>query len=132
MGATVFAIGGGKGGTGKSLVAAQLGIALAAQGKRVVLVDADLQGGNLHTFFGLEDPAIAFEWILHKQGDAVRAVLPTGTKNLGLVPGIREAIHSTPGEDVIREIFSTLRGISADVLLMDVGSGCGMWACLVV
>ena len=45
----VVAVGGGKGGIGKSLVSANLGIALAARGSKVVLVDADLGGANLHT-----------------------------------------------------------------------------------
>jgi flagellar biosynthesis protein FlhG len=45
----IWSIGGGKGGIGKSLLAASLGTQLARMGKRVVLVDADLGGANLHT-----------------------------------------------------------------------------------
>ena len=46
----VVAIGGGKGGVGKSLVAANVGIFLATLGKRVVLVDAAFGAANLHIF----------------------------------------------------------------------------------
>ena len=45
----VVAVGGGKGGIGKTLVSANLSIALAQKGFRVAVVDADLGGANLHT-----------------------------------------------------------------------------------
>lgn len=50
----VWAIGGGKGGTGKSFVAATLGLHLASLDRDVVLVDADLGAPNLHTLLGLK------------------------------------------------------------------------------
>src|SRR3977135_4236244 len=53
----VVAIAGGKGGVGKSLVAANVGIFLATLGKRVVLVDAAFGSPNLHIFAGVPRPA---------------------------------------------------------------------------
>ena len=53
-GRRIIAVGGGKGGVGKSVLAANLGIYLAQLGKHVVLLDADLGGANLHTFLGVE------------------------------------------------------------------------------
>src|SRR6185503_14347156 len=52
----VVAIGGGKGGVGKSLVAANVGIFLATLGKRVILVDAAFGAANLHIFAGVPRP----------------------------------------------------------------------------
>lgn len=52
---TIWAVGGGKGGTGKSFIAANLAIHLSSQEKDVVLIDADLGGPNLHTFLGMND-----------------------------------------------------------------------------
>jgi len=50
---TLWAVGGGKGGTGKSFIAANLAIHLSRFEKDVVLIDADLGGPNLHTFLGM-------------------------------------------------------------------------------
>ena len=52
----IWSIGGGKGGIGKSLLAASVGWQLARMGRQVVLVDADLGGANLHTCLGLPMP----------------------------------------------------------------------------
>ena len=56
-GPRIVAIAGGKGGIGKSLVAANVGIFLATLGKRVVLVDASFGAANLHIFAGVSRPA---------------------------------------------------------------------------
>ena len=54
----VWSVGGGKGGIGKSLITAALGYQLARIGRKVVLVDADLGGANLHTCLGLAGPSL--------------------------------------------------------------------------
>jgi len=52
----VYAVGGGKGGVGKTVLTASLGIGLASLGHQVVIVDADLGGANLHTCMGILEP----------------------------------------------------------------------------
>src|SRR3712207_5177949 len=49
----IWAIGGGKGGVGKSLIASSISIALARMGYRVIAIDLDLGGANLHTSLGV-------------------------------------------------------------------------------
>ena len=51
--ASVIAIGSGKGGVGKSTVAANLAVALAATGARVALLDGDIYGPNLPRMLGV-------------------------------------------------------------------------------
>ncbi len=49
----IIAIGGAKGGIGKSLFVANLGVFLTQLGKRTVVVDLDLGGANLHLYMGI-------------------------------------------------------------------------------
>src|SRR5258708_33697890 len=79
----VVAIGGGKGGVGKSLVAANVGIFLATLGKRVVLVDAAFGAANLHIFAGVPRPSRSL----------AEGLVPGGPRLAGLavpthVPGV--------------------------------------------
>lgn len=55
MTATVVTITSGKGGVGKTTTAANLGVALAAMGQRVVCIDADIGLRNLDVVMGLEN-----------------------------------------------------------------------------
>jgi len=51
----IVAVGSGKGGVGKSTVAANLAVALARAGRRVGLVDADIHGPSLPRLMGNDD-----------------------------------------------------------------------------
>lgn len=64
-GTTVYAVASGKGGVGKSTVAANLATALAASGKRVGLLDADVWGYSVPQLFGVRrSPIVLGELML--------------------------------------------------------------------
>ena len=79
----IWAIGGGKGGIGKSLLAASVGWELARMGRQVVLVDADLGGANLHTRLGLPTPPRTLGDFLQGRCSSIEDVV-TATPTLGL------------------------------------------------
>src|SRR5262252_517026 len=58
--ARLVAFGAGRGGTGRSLIAANIAIYLAQTGKKVVAIDADAAGGPLHQLLGAPRPARGF------------------------------------------------------------------------
>ena len=52
----IIPVASGKGGVGKSLVAANLAIALGKAGKKVIIADLDLGASNLHLVLGQQAP----------------------------------------------------------------------------
>ena len=121
----IIPIASGKGGVGKSLVAANLSIALAQTGRQVVLVDLDLGGSNLHVILGqmgsvqgigtfMADPNVSFEDI----------VLDTSYRNLRFIPGEAEVpgmanLKTTQKKKIINHLLK----VSADYLILDLGAG---------
>jgi flagellar biosynthesis protein FlhG len=125
-----IAVGGGRGGVGKSLVAVNLAVYFAQLGKEVILVDADPTGSNVHTHFGLN--AARVEPNVHDGGpDAFRqALVPTSVPGLSLLPAAHDAVSRGPMLRAGRKMrwLSALRQLNADYLVVDVGPGHGDFA----
>jgi flagellar biosynthesis protein FlhG len=87
----IIAVGGGKGGVGKSLLSANVAAKLAAAGNQVLLVDLDIGGANLHTHFGMSAPDRSLADFMVR-GSRVFSELPISTAipGLSLVAGGRE------------------------------------------
>ena len=80
----IWAIGGGKGGVGKSFVAGNLGILLAQRGFRVILADLDLGGANLHTWLGVNTPEQGVSEFVDRQVEQIHELLiPTSILSYG-------------------------------------------------
>ncbi len=126
----IIAIGGGKGGVGKSLVAANLAVYLAQLGKRVVLIDADLGGANLHSFVGVERPTVTLGDFFDKRVARVQdCVVPTAVANLGLVSSEGDPVWAAnPKPATKNRLLSQIRMVEADYLICDLPSGSGFTA----
>ncbi len=72
-------------GEGKSLVAANLAVALARAGRRVLLVDADLRRPTVHTQFDLEI-APGLSNLLRRDGEPQACIRATSVPNLFVLP----------------------------------------------
>ncbi len=124
-GPRTWALGAGKGGVGKSVLTANLGVTLAHRGRRVILVDADFGGANLHTFFGLTSPARTLADFVDRRVDSLEDIIvPTGTPNLSLISGARARLdaanlHHAKKERLLRAIAK----LPADHVLLDLGAG---------
>lgn len=121
----VIAVAGGKGGVGKSLLAANVGIFLATLGKRVVLVDGALGGATLHIFTGMTRAARTLsEALLSPDVSLADLVVPTPVPGLRMVAGISDpAWVASPDEEQVARIIRGVREIDADVVMLDLGSG---------
>jgi flagellar biosynthesis protein FlhG len=123
----IVAIGGGKGGAGKSLIAANVAIYLATLGKRVVLLDADLGGANLHTFVGVERPRVTLGDLFEKRVSRVEdVVVETGIPNLGLVSGEGDPSWiANPRPAQKFRLLNQVQHLEVDYLIVDLGPGSG-------
>lgn len=120
----IIAVGGGKGGVGKSLVAANLSVAFADMGLKTVLIDADFGAANQHTLFGINHVGPSIHSLITKEVDTLDELLvPLGTR-LQLVPGC----NAIPGSANIghaqkKKLIRRIEALEADVVVIDVGAG---------
>jgi flagellar biosynthesis protein FlhG len=121
----IWAIGGGKGGVGKSLVASSLAISLSRLGNKVVAIDLDLGGANLHTTLGVDLPKQTLsDFLNHKVSDIESCVVPTGIPYLSLISGAQDSIGVANLKLAQKVEFLThVRKLDADYLVFDLGAG---------
>jgi len=124
-GKKLWAIGGGKGGIGKSIFTLGLGISLARLGKKVILMDADLGGANLHTLMGVRYPSHTLEDFLLKRVENLEdTVLDTQVAGIGLICGaddILGAANPTYSQKI--RVLNQIESLPADFVLLDLGAG---------
>jgi len=129
LAARIVAVAGGKGGVGKSVLSANLAIAMAGSGRRVALVDADIGMGNQHTLLGIARPGPGIVGFLKNDVQELSQVaVATEYSNLVLYPsdgaqGVPQLSHSRK-ERLLRHISR----IDADVVVLDLGAGAALGA----
>jgi flagellar biosynthesis protein FlhG len=121
----LWAIGGGKGGVGKTVVASSLAVAFAQRGRRCVLVDADLGGANLHTVLGVPRPPATLSSFL--QGRVARledVACPTPVPGLRLVSGADAVFDAAnPHHARKQKLLRHLSRLDADEVFVDLSAG---------
>lgn len=121
----LWSIGGGKGGIGKSIFTLGLGISLARLGYKIIVVDADLGGANLHTLMGVRYPSHTLEdFLLKRVQNLEDIIIETGVKGIGLICGaddILGAANPTYAQKI--RILSQIEELEADLVLLDLGAG---------
>jgi flagellar biosynthesis protein FlhG len=123
----IWSIGGGKGGIGKSLLAAALGWNLARMGRRVVLVDADLGGANLHTCLGVGAPERTLGDFIQRRAASIEdVVVETPFSRLRLISGASDFLGAAniKYQQKVR-VLNRVRALDVDVVLLDLGAGTG-------
>jgi len=121
----VIPIASGKGGVGKSLIAANLSIALGQMGKKVYLADLDLGGSNLHLIMGIRPQKGGLGTFLSRSDIPFEEfIVETDYKNLMFIPGDSEipgVANLTAGQK--HKIIRNLQELKGDYLILDLGAG---------
>ena len=118
----IFAVSSGKGGVGKSTVTANLAAAMAAQGLRVGVIDADIHGFSMPGMFGItEQPTKVSDLLMPPQAHGV-AVMSIGM----FVPEGQAVVWRGPKmHRAIEQFASDVYWGDLDVLLLDLPPGTG-------
>lgn len=111
----------GKGGTGKTVISANLGVALAQLGKDVTIIDSDLEMANLAHILGIEKVGRTLNDVMAGDAEISEAIYdgPEGVKVLPAGVSL-ESLKKAEYENM-NAILEKLRG--ADILIIDAPAG---------
>jgi ATP-binding protein involved in chromosome partitioning len=120
----VIAVASGKGGVGKSSVTVNLAVALAAKGRRVGLVDADIYGHSVPRMLGLTTPPTMVEgMIMPPQAHGVTAISMLPFKPGGVAQPV--AFRGPMLHRALEQFLADVWWGDLDVLLLDLPPGTG-------
>ena len=120
----IIPVASGKGGVGKSLLSANLAVALGKAGKKVVIADLDLGASNLHLVLGQQAPKCGIGTYLAGQSKFNEIICPTDYQNVSFIAGDAEI----PGLSSIKvnqknDLIKQFQNVDADYLILDLGAG---------
>jgi flagellar biosynthesis protein FlhG len=123
----IWAVGGGKGGIGKSVLSILISMALAEKGQDTVVIDGDLGGANLHTFMGIRTPSRTLNDFISRQCATLDEVcMGTEQKGLRIICGASEVLTLANLQYTQKvKILQAISRIEADHVILDLGAGTG-------
>jgi len=118
----VIAVGGAKGGVGKSILAANLGVYLASRGHRTVVIDLDLGAANLHLYLGVWALKHRINDYLDKQVDDLADIDVPTEYGLRLIGGGSSRLGSAnlPFARKLK-LMRAIKKLDADYVILDLG-----------
>ena len=123
----IIPVASGKGGVGKSLMAANLAVAFAQAGQRVVLADLDLGASNLHLVLGSQSPKNGIGvWLNDTKSDFNEVIADTDIRGLRFIPGDNEIPGTANLKNFQRNaLVKRLLALKdeTDALILDLGAG---------
>lgn len=121
----IWAVGGGKGGTGKSFISANFAIYLASKEREVVLIDADLGGPNLHTFLGVKETILDLgDFVSNRVKKLENTAVLTPIKGLKLIKGTEDMLFMENLNYFKKlKLIRHIRAFNGKQIIVDVGTG---------
>ena len=121
--AKLIALAAGRGGTGRSLLAANFAVYLAQSGKKVVALDADPAGGPLHQLLGANRPARGFGDLLRGKATGLSELITdTPVAGVGLIAGDGSAFGAARPRMTAKVTLAAIAALDVDYLVLDLGS----------
>lgn len=124
MAAQLWVVGAGKGGVGKTFVSSSLGITLSKLNHRVLLVDFDISGANLHTTFGEKPSSENLSKYFSQQTNLSDLIQTTDIPKVSLIQGFWDSWTPTETSiDQVKKLASDCRELPYDYVIFDLGAG---------
>ncbi len=122
---TVWAVGGGKGGTGKSFVCSSLALELAAQEGDVMVIDVDLGGPNQHTFLAVREAKTDLaDFVQKKVSDLAGTAVATPYPGLKLIKGTENLLFIANLNHYKKmKMIRQIKALDVRRVLLDIGTG---------
>lgn len=121
----IWPIGGGKGGIGKSFLTGNIGVLLARQNFKTLLIDADLGAPNLHTIVSLHDSNRGLSDFINKKVSTLQeTVHKTPIPNLFMISGARNKLDiANLAHEQKMKLLRAISRIDYDYVLIDLSAG---------
>jgi flagellar biosynthesis protein FlhG len=121
----IWAVAGGKGGTGKTFLSANLAIALSVDLGDVVAIDADLGGPNLHTVLGVRENGRDLGDFIRNQVDRLEDIaMPTSFPGLRLIRGSENTLFLANLNHYKKlKLIRQIKGLPSKRVIIDLGTG---------
>ena len=122
---SIIPVAGGKGGIGKSIIAANTAITIAKQGHNVVAMDLDLGASNLHAIFGIRNSEKNIvNFATHPDTTLEEMALATKYPGCRIICGaanIAGAADLPPNQKL--RILHSIATLDCDYVILDLGAG---------
>ncbi len=124
---TVYAVGGGKGGIGKSFISSNLALFFSRKKISTLIIDLDFGGANAHTYLNtqLAGPSIK-DFLSGSTSHLGEVVTKTPFPNLSLIRGAADwdEVMSLDAKS-LQQFFKSVRDLGFEKIIYDLGAGTG-------
>ncbi|MDO8538384.1 MAG: cell division ATPase MinD [archaeon] len=118
----VITVASGKGGVGKTTITANLGIALAQRGQRILLIDADIAMANLSLILGMHSSPITLHDVLLGES-SIQDAIYDGPAGISFVPsGLSLESYRRVDSERLEQVVESIKD-QFDFILLDAPAG---------
>ncbi|PIS11877.1 MAG: ATP-binding protein [Bdellovibrio sp. CG10_big_fil_rev_8_21_14_0_10_47_8] len=124
MSPQIWVVAAGKGGVGKTFISSSLGITLSKLNHKVLLVDFDISGANLHTTFGQAPCSKNLSAYFNDSESLVNLIQTTQVPKLSIIQGFWDSWHQPDiSQEQTRKLITDCRSLPFDYVVFDLGPG---------
>ena len=115
-----------KGGVGKTTIAVNLSTALAQQGFRVLIVDADTTNPSVGFHLGIDEVNTGIREVMSGKSSLRNTVIRHNTTGMHVLPGTAYSMPFVPAKESIERFMGMLAKESYDFIIVDTAPGTGI------